>query len=576
MRFLHPILIRLALLTLTACTAPPTLLPSASAPPTSSPFPASPPPGPSPSAIQPANPTPRPASFWADPAVPAALRQQLRTSLPENDSPEQATLRLRPTDSAPGEHPTLSWYYALVAPFATLTDEVTLDDFLQAWSGKPTDTWPAQVLLMDSSTYHALVARFGPPAPEAVQILPAERLLVTAWETPNRWAVIPFEDLHPKWKVIAINGQSPIRNDFQAEDYPLQVTFLCEGDCQAVVLPPSNRDPNRLTTLIMTGVTALVRATAYKMEQKGVLYPGEVVRDTFRQADLLHISNEVPFAEGCPPPNPAATRRIVFCSAPKYFALLEDIGVDLIELTGNHFADWSTQATLFTTALYRQHQIPYFGGGDHLEEAWRPLLMEHNGNRLAFLGCNPVGPDFALATPDRPGAAPCDEAYFSEQIARLRAEGYLVIMTFQYYEYYTPDPRPWQLRDFRRMAEAGAVIVSGSQAHMAQAMEFYEDAFIHYGLGNLFFDQMNYILPDGSITPLTRQAFYDRHVFYHNRHISTELLTGQLEDFSRPRWMTPEERIEFLQRIWAFTDWHTGLSFSPMVTPFTPTPTPER
>jgi len=499
----------------------------------------------------------------------------LRAVLPESNSPE-ASFRLRPAGPVRSAGTVISWHYVLVAPFATLTDDVSLEEFRQAWNGTPTGAWAAQSLLMDEPTRHALTSLFGPPAAGAVQTLPAERLLQTAWENPDLWAVIPFEDLQPKWKVIALDGQSPIHKDFQPQTYPLRVDFLCEGDCQSVALPASNRDPDRLTTLIMTGVTALVRATAYKMEQKGLLYPGEVVRDTFRQADLLHISNEVPFAEGCPPPNPGATRRIVFCSDPKYFALLQDIGADLIELTGNHFADWGTKATLFTTALYRQHGLPYFGGGDNLEEALRPLRIEHNGNRLAFLGCNPVGPDFALATPDRPGAAPCDEDDFIEQIARLRAEGYLVIMTFQYYEYYTPDPRPWQLRDFRRMAEAGAVIVSGSQAHMAQAMEFYQDTFIHYGLGNLFFDQMNYILPDGSITTLTRQAFYDRHVFYDGRHISTELLTGQLEDFSRPRWMTPEERAAFLKRIWAFTDWHTGLSFSPMITPFTPTPAPAR
>ena len=41
-----------------------------------------------------------------------------------------------------------------------------------------------------------------------------------------------------------------------------------------------------------------------------------------------------------------------------------------------------------------------------------------------------------------------------------------------------------------RPADAGAVIVSGSQSHVPLQMEFYKGAFIHYGLGNLFFGQM--------------------------------------------------------------------------------------
>ena len=62
------------------------------------------------------------------------------------------------------------------------------------------------------------------------------------------------------------------------------------------------------------------------------------------------------------------------------------------------------------------------------------------------------------------------------------------------------------------MVDAGATIVSGSQAHHPMVMEFYGGSFIHYGLGNLFFDQMyNETYP---ILQGTRKEFIDRHVFY--------------------------------------------------------------
>ena len=77
-------------------------------------------------------------------------------------------------------------------------------------------------------------------------------------------------------------------------------------------------------------------------------------------------------------------------------------------------------------------------------------------------------------------------------------------------------------------------------------MEFHDDSFIHYGLGNLFFDQMTYILPNGEVIDETRREFYDRHVFYDGRYLGTELLTGMLEDYSRPRPMTEAERATFL------------------------------
>ena len=88
----------------------------------------------------------------------------------------------------------------------------------------------------------------------------------------------------------------------------------------------------------------------------------------------------------------------------------------------------------------------------------------------------------------------------------------------------------------RRLAQAGAVIVSGSQAHQPQAFEFEQGALIHYGLGNLFFDQYD-------VSPATRQAFIDRHIFYDGRYLGTELLTYELEDYSRPRPMTAGARF---------------------------------
>ena len=128
------------------------------------------------------------------------------------------------------------------------------------------------------------------------------------------------------------------------------------------------------------------------------------------------------------------------------------------------------------------------------------------------------------------------------ELTRLRAEGFLPIVTFQHYESYHLDPVVEQVGDFRTMAEAGALIVSGSQSHVPQYMEFYADSFLHYGLGNLFFDQM---FNDIAGTD-TRKEFVDRHVFYDGQYFSTELLTYMLEDYARPREMVDWEREQLL------------------------------
>ena len=57
-----------------------------------------------------------------------------------------------------------------------------------------------------------------------------------------------------------------------------------------------------------------------------------------READIAHVSNQIPFSTGCTFPKPDQGA-LVFCSDPKYIDLLTDIGTDVVELTGNHFAD---------------------------------------------------------------------------------------------------------------------------------------------------------------------------------------------------------------------------------------------
>ncbi|HJW91631.1 MAG TPA: CapA family protein [Anaerolineales bacterium] len=516
------------------------------------------PPSPAPAAI----PSPLPgqapqntagqAYLWIDPRLPDGFRSAL--ALPAGYLPagqaEGADLRLEPGAQARVSQ----WVYALVAPFPTLAQGISTEELRQAWTSGPLPGGPfaGSPLLVDESTWGMFSAIWGEPAPGATQVLPSAELLDFAWERQPAWGIVPFEAVEPRWAVLEVDGQSPLHKEFDLASYPLVMpislggqTSTSSGDTSWV--PVTNRDPSRLTVLAMTGVTALVRATAFTMEQRGVKYPGKDVGEWLRQADLTHISNEVPFSRNCPFPDPLQPG-MRFCSDARYIGLLEDIGTDIVELSGDHFQDWGDQAMLYTLDLYRERGWSYYGGGADLEDGRRALLIEHNGNRLAFIGCNGKGGSYAQARANHPGAVPCDFDWMQAEIARLRAEGYLPIVTFQHFEYYTFQAQPDQERDFRRMAQAGAVVVSGSQAHQPQALEFSADALIHYGLGNLFFDQYD-------VSEACRQAFIDRHVFYGGRYIGAELLPILFVDYARPRPMTPSERADLLRKVFKASGW---------------------
>ncbi len=449
--------------------------------------------------------------------------------------------------------------YALVAPFPTVADGVTLDELKLAWTqGTAPAAFSGHPLLMDQSTLDAISSLWDAPFTGMVRVVASDRLLDTAWSELGSWAILPFEALEPKWKVLTIDGQSPIRKNFDISKYPLVVNS-----------DSPNYDPSKLTTVIMTGITALVRATAYTMELKSVTYPGEKIRDLLREADITHVANHVPFSTGCAFPKPDQVR-LVFCSDPKYIDLFTDVGVDLVELTGHHFEDYGPKATLETLDIYKAHNIVYFGGGADKEDAIKPALFNDHGNKIAFIGCNKLDTGgLPTATEDRPGAAPCDYPYLKGKISQLRAEGYVVIATMHWNQSYGYQPAPQQVKDFRFLADSGASLVLGSQAHYAQTMEFYNNIFIHYGQGNLFFDQMG----DQSWMPKgIRREFLDRYVIYNGKLISIELITAMLEDYSRPRLMTDAERVGFLEEYFNYSGW-TSFGPTPTAT-ITPTLTP--
>jgi hypothetical protein len=515
--------------------------------------------------------TPAPPTLWVQPGVPDEIAGSVTSQLTgagfvQADVSDGASLQVT-LNAASGAALTAQWVYALVAPFPTLPDGVAWQDLQAYWQGSastlPGFDAPPRIIITQNVA-DLLTSRLGVAGASAsVTIIAdaqADQLIDQAWSTRPSISVIPFDRLDPRWKVLAIDGKSPLDKTLDTSSYqltvPIGVIASDEAASQAAGLlqssgawPATNRDPARITVVVMTGVTALTRATAYFMELKGIDYPAKNILPFFADADILHTSNEVSFTPKCPPPDPVGDE--TFCSSPKYFDLLKTIGLDIVELTGNHNNDYGTAPSSYSLDLYDQAGIAYYGGGRDLADATTPrILTAPDGTRIAFVGCNSAGPYKAWATESTPGAAPCDDwTGIQKTIADLKAgnQADLVIATLQYVELPRYTPSEQQRIDFEALATAGADIVSGSQAHQPMGFSFKSGSFIHFGVGNLFFDQMDYVE--------NRQMFADKYILYQGQLTSVELFTGMMEDYSQPRPMTPEERTDFLKLIFTENGW---------------------
>lgn len=305
-------------------------------------------------------------------------------------------------------------------------------------------------------------------------------------------------------------------------------------------------DREKLAKINMSGVVAIARNLAFKMEAAGDnAYAAEFIGDFLADADLTHVSNEVSFVESCVP-----TRSMAFCSSPKYIETLKKSGVDIVELTGNHNNDYGAKHSASTIEMYKELGWDYFGGGLNIEDAEKILYKEVNGSKLAFVGynyydaiLNNAGP---LAGESKSGANAYSEEKMKRDIAEAKKNSDVVIVSFQFQECYSypdgdviypicykPVGVPDQEGTFKKAIDFGANIVVGTQAHQPQTFELYGDGVIFYGLGNLFFDQYLWIG--------TRQGLVLTHYAYEGKYIQTKVVPIYMDKDFKVRLATKEQ-----------------------------------
>ena len=534
--------------------------PVATQPPTPSPSPLLPRPTPTPESVT------GPVTVGVSPAVPeewtapllAILNAtgELQTAggpqpLTVLDQPDNAQAQAVLLPAPAANHPLANRVLAAVARFATIRDDVTAAELQQRWR----DPTAGQLFVTDEAA-RWLSGIWGDKA-AGVEVVSAADMDGRLEDAPDSLGIVAFEQLDPRMKALTVDGFNVLSNTFEVNSYPLAVTLSVEGNgssllaalLQGALQPATNRDASRLTQLIMTGVTAMSRVTALKMDQKGYDYPAQVISDVFSAADITHISNEVPFLDDCVAD--PSENNLILCSDTNYWATLAAVGTDIVGLSGNHVNDFGREGARRSLQWYRDNKIPIYGSGMNVDEACAPLIWEHNGNRFAFIAALAFDPPGAWASADQPGACYYydNKDRILQMVRQLSNQVDIVAVELQHQETYEPYPIPLQIAEFRELRDAGADIVTGVMSHVPQAQEPYGpqdpggSGIISYGLGNLFFDQM--------WSWETRTELAARHTIYNGKLINTELLTMVLEDYAQPRWATPEERADILGRIFA-------------------------
>ncbi len=364
------------------------------------------------------------------------------------------------------------------------------------------------------------------------------------------YQIISIDDLDNTKKLLEINDSYYLTDftsgaifrviKFASEKYDEEIAPLIEG-----IYAKSFPEKNTVLSFAETGVTALSRGMNEKLAEVGnATYFSEYIAEYLSSFDLTHTSNESSFTALATSDN--------ICSDTRFIDTLLDIGLDIVELTGNHNEDCGDEAAIDSIDIYNTNGIKIVGGGKTASEAAEPLeISEKNTNITMFAYNLSTG---GATTDNTPGANQYYEESAAREISEAKANGQFLIVDVQYYECnsydsetedttcdYADSAAGDQVGFFRHLIDLGADVIVGTSAHQTQTFELYGDGVIYYGLGNLFFDQVWW--------PGTTRSLILEHYFYNGKLLQTRLTPTVYDNNMQTKLMDEDTAKWFIERL---------------------------
>ena len=254
----------------------------------------------------------------------------------------------------------------------------------------------------------------------------------------------------------------PEENTETEEDTQLSVKLSFAGD-----------------VLLASGVESLI-------EQKGTEFIISDVKHIFEESDISMVNLECAISErGTKAPD----KQFTFRAKSQTLDVLKSSKIDIVSLANNHTLDFGVEALLDTFQNLKDYGIKYAGAGMNMDEAARPVFIEENGIKIAFIASSRVIPVVSwTAGENTPGlAVTYDPKRTLEEIASAKKQADIVVVYVHWGEERKEMPLDYQKNMARAYIDEGADIVVGSHPHVLQGLEFYKGKLIAYSLGNFIF-----------------------------------------------------------------------------------------
>lgn len=156
---------------------------------------------------------------------------------------------------------------------------------------------------------------------------------------------------------------------------------------------------------------------------------------------------------------------------------------DVFSLANNHMLDYSRKGLEDTILFLSTEGKGYFGAGLNEEQAWKPLRIEVDHFKIAFMGFT----RWNNARGSKCGTTPQNFARIAKTIRNLKQKKYFVVVCPHWNYEYVDYPAPYDRKFAKKVIEAGADLIVGSHPHCMQGFEVYHGRYIFHSLGNFIF-----------------------------------------------------------------------------------------
>ena len=251
-------------------------------------------------------------------------------------------------------------------------------------------------------------------------------------------------------------------------------------------------------------------------------------RDELLEADITFGVLEANCSDNVGIHNVSSCCNMPCSSYPSFPSYLKKHGFDVVSWASNHALDYGRLPFLETIDRCKEAGLEIVGAGKDEEEAYKYIIMERKGTKIAILsycsilpqgywafdkrpGVNPARAynGYSMIVHDQPGtparmysfADPKDLARMRSDIAKAKTEADIVMVSMHWGIHF----KFAEIADYQReyayaAIDAGADIILGHHAHVIKPIEVYKGKVIFYSFGNFYQEEFDLMTRDMATT----------------------------------------------------------------------------